>query len=246
VPSSIKWEVPQATLTLGEGEIHVWRASIEIEPHVRAELEGTLSPDETLRAHRFHFSRDRNAFITARGILRRLLGMYLNRPARQVGFRYGRFGKPELCFQRSDQPIRFNLSHSHGLAVLAFSQGREIGIDLEFCRSDVATEKIVAHYFSAREIEEWRALPSESRAQGFFNCWTRKEAYIKALGEGLQVSLDSFDVTLTPGGPAMFRRGVESQWHLCAFAAEKDYPAALAYSGSLCEVRFLSWDTDSR
>jgi 4'-phosphopantetheinyl transferase len=245
VSRPINWEVPPAQLALGEGELHVWRASLEIQPHIRAELEGTLSPDETLRAHRFHFPRDRNAFIAARGILRRLLGMYVNRPAAQVGIRYGRIGKPELCSQQSDQPIRFNLSHSRGLAVFAFCQGREIGIDLEFRRSDVATEEIVARYFSAREIEEWRALPPDSRAQGFFNCWTRKEAYIKALGEGLQVPLDSFDVTLTPGSPAVFRRGVEGQWHLCAFAAKKDYPAALVYSGSRCEVRFLSWDTDS-
>lgn len=242
---AVKWEVLSAELTLAEGEVHVWRASLEIEPHVRAELARTLSPDEALRARRFHFSRDRDAFITARGILRRLLAMYLNRPATQIGLRYGQFGKPELSLQRSDQPIRFNLSHSHGLAVFAFSQGRELGIDLELSRSDVVTEEIVVHYFSAREIDEWRALPSESRAQGFFNCWTRKEAYIKALGEGLQVPLDSFDVTLTPGTPAMFRRGVEGQWHLCAFAAKKDYPAALAYSGSPCEVRFLSWDADS-
>jgi 4'-phosphopantetheinyl transferase len=123
----------------------------------------------------------------------------------------------------------------------AFACGREVGIDVEAIRPDFAREAIAERFFTAGEVEELRTLPAELQAVGFFNCWTRKEAYVKARGGGLQIPLDSFEVALRPGAPAQFFQGVESRWNLLAFSPEPNYVAALVFDGSPCEVRFFSF-----
>lgn len=227
-------------LVLAENEIHVWKASLDHKRPALDRFEATLSSDERARADRFVFQRDRNHFIAGRGILRALLGAYVHRPPGELVFRYGPQGKPALRADMSDPAIRFNLAHSHGLALYAFAAGREIGIDLEHIRPDFAGEDIAERFFSPRELAELRALAPALRAEGFFNCWTRKEAYIKARGKGLRISLDSFDVTLTPGIQERFVRGVDARWHLIAFSAGACYPAALVHDRSRCAVKFFS------
>jgi 4'-phosphopantetheinyl transferase len=238
----VVWSAPPKVLDLVENEIHVWRASLECGPDFLGRLGAVLSKEEKQRASRFHFRRDREFFVAARGVLRHLLGAYLRRPPSELQFNSGRYGKLYIPQEDLDcSPIRFNLSHAGGSALYAFVRGREVGIDLEGIRSEFPGEEIAERFFSAAEVAELRTLPVEFRTEGFFNCWTRKEAYVKAQGAGLQISLDSFDVTLTPGMPAQFVRGVESRWNLVAFAPELNHVAAVVYEGSPCKVGFFAF-----
>lgn len=196
------WSFPPADLNLNGDEVHVWRAPLDIGATPLSRFELSLAPDERTRAARFVHVRDRDHFIVARGILRELLGRYLNRSPDEVPLRYGAYGKPELSTDKFSGSIRFNLSHSNGLAVYAFASRREVGIDLELVRPAFAVSEIASRFFSDQEILELQKLPLEMQAEGFFLCWTRKEAYVKARGQGLQIPLENFSVTLTPKEPA--------------------------------------------
>lgn len=242
ISMSLNWSIPAAdNLRLGADEIHVWRASLDLAPTALRHFEVTLAPDESSRADRFVFAGDRKSFVAARGILRELLGRYLQRSPSEIDFSYERRGKPVYRARNVESPIDFNLSHSHGRAVYAIARGRQLGVDVEMVRPAVASEGITERFFSQRECAELHSLPPQSQAEAFFNCWTRKEAYIKARGDGLEIPLNSFDVTLAPGAPERFLQGVDSRWHLVAFAAYEDYPAALVYDGAPCKIDFLSW-----
>lgn len=238
------WSTPTATtMQLAEGEVHLWRASLAQTPGALRGFHSTLAPDEAAKAARYHFQRDREHYIAARGVLRRLLGLYLARPPESLRFAYGAHGKPTLAGVHG---LHFNLSHSHELALYAFARGRELGVDLEHLRPDLAGEEIAARFFSAREVSMLGALPAESRTRGFFNCWTRKEAYIKARGEGLSHPLDAFDVSLAPGEPAALlgTRGDPhelTRWTLHAPDAGEDYAAALAVHGTNYTLRLWQW-----
>lgn len=238
---------------LRAGEPHVWRASLDLSAPRLAVLYATLSSDERARAARFHFDRDRNHFIAARGLLRELLGSYVNRAPASLCFAYGQRGKPSLAAPesaaslpiratQSETPpqageLRFNLSHSHGLTLFAFARGTELGVDVEHIRLDFATNEIAERFFSPPERAALRALPAAQRAEGFFNCWTRKEAYIKATGDGLSIPLDSFDVTLAPGQPARLLavRGTPDaaiRWSMWALTPASGFVAALLVARS--------------
>ena len=235
------WSEPPAEFTLPENEVVIWRASLDCEDGVLRELEAALSPDEKLRADRFHFCRDRDHFIAGRGILRTLIGAYLHSDPKGLAFRYGPHGKPELQHARNDHSLCFNLSHKDGFAVYAFARNRRLGIDLESIAPEFPGEEIARRFFSLGELEELLALPPEARAEGFFLAWTRKEAYVKASGQGLQIQLDSFDVSLTPGQPARFLRGVTAEWRLIAFSVDGNHPGALVFDGPPAALRFFSW-----
>jgi 4'-phosphopantetheinyl transferase len=234
---SVIWSAPPATLQLSVNDIAVWRADLECDPTALKKYEATLSLDERMRAHRFHFVRDRNRFIVGRGILRMLLGAYVNRDAGELEFDYGVRGKPSLLKKLNAPAITFNLSHSQGRAVYAFGVQRQLGIDLESIRADIAIDEIAKRHFSRNEKEALLALPPHMRSPGFFLCWTRKEAYIKARGEGLQIPLDSFDVCLTPGQPSAFLRGVDENWQLLTFCLEA-CPVALVFDGGPANIRY--------
>src|SRR5271156_6859731 len=201
IPAPSPWHRPTDSLILGNDEVHVWRASLDRSPSQVDGLLDTLAPDEQARAGQFYFPIDRDRFIVARGRLRELLGRYLNRPARAVSFQYGTHAKPALAFE-SESALRFNISHSQDTAIYAVTRGREIGIDLEFIRDDVEIADIARRFFSGHEVAMLQALPVGLQKSAFFLCWTRKEAYIKARGEGLSLPLDQFDVSLIPGEPA--------------------------------------------
>jgi 4'-phosphopantetheinyl transferase len=203
-----------------------------------------LSADEHERAERFRFRKDREHFIAARGLLRILLGRYLDLPPRQLSFSYSPYGKPQLAGVSGGAALRFNVSHSHGIALYAVALGREIGVDVEYIRREVVGESIAEHFFSAREVASLRALPAEMQPQAFFNCWTRKEAFIKAIGEGLSFPLDEFDVSLVPDEPAALlntRNGPleAARWSLQALPVDEGYVAALAVEGH--EWRLECW-----
>jgi 4'-phosphopantetheinyl transferase len=194
-------------------ELH-W-VSLDVDEERLRELGRLLSSEERDRAIKFRFHRDRNRFIVCRGTLRELLGL---RPEKD--FVYGRFGKPSL----ENSEIRFNVSHSHSLAMIAIAQGREVGCDVEWIDPSFARETIPEHFFSPYEVAALRTLRVEDQCDAFFRCWTRKEAFIKACGMGLSLALDSFDVSL--GRPALLRGG--EGWSLLDVEAPVGYAAAIA------------------
>jgi 4'-phosphopantetheinyl transferase len=221
----------------GEGEIHAWIASLDVSAGALDGFRAALSTDELARAARFHFDRDRAHFTAARGMLRRLLADYLETAPAGLSFVYGEHGKPALAAPWDATGLRFNLSHSHGYALYACTTGREIGCDIEQFRDDVLGDRIADRFFSPAENADLNALPAEARTQGFFNCWTRKEAWIKARSHGLSLPLDSFDVTLAPGEPARLLAtrpdaGEAARWSLIALDAPPGFAAAIAVQGT--------------
>ena len=224
---------PTPPLRLSVDEVHLWHAKLD--DHVADGFRPLLAEDEIARADRFHFAKDRNHYIVARGLLRKLLASYLRIGAAELRFAYAEKGKPSLdASQRG--AINFNLAHSEARAIYAFSLGRKIGVDLEFIREDVESEQIAERFFSAREIAELRTVPAELRKQAFFNCWTRKEAYIKARGEGLSLPLDEFDVSLLPGEAAALLGNHKepeevARWTMESIKVPVGYVAALVVEG---------------
>jgi len=240
------WLPPPADLTLSSNDVHVWRATLD-QPVTRVQqLAQTLSDDERMRAERFHFEQDRKRFIVSHGILRTILSCYVGIEPSRLQFCYRSQGKPYLTQRFDGGTLRFNLAHSHELALYAFTRGREIGIDLERVRAEVACEQIAARFFSPRESATLRALPATVKQKAFFTCWTRKEAYIKARGEGLSLPLDQFDVSLAPGEPAALlnMRGgpmESSRWSLQELILGPGYVAALAVEGHGWRLACWEW-----
>jgi 4'-phosphopantetheinyl transferase len=239
---AVSWSRPAQDLALPKDELHIWLAWLDVEPEERTRLRSYLNKDEISRADRFVFPRDRDHFIVARGTLRELLGKYLHCAPDAVQFKTGRYGKLSLLDDRD--PLRFNLSHSHGLALYGFCMGRELGIDTEKIQPQFASEGIAERYFSAAEQRELRELPDELRDTAFFVCWTRKEAYVKAHGDGLQIALDSFDVSLKPGEPERLRSVDSNRWSLRSFTPAPEFVAAIIAEGKIQSVRFWSAATD--
>ena len=234
VPNSVGVNpLPAPSLTLSADEVHLWHAALD--DQAADDFRPLLAADEIARADRFHFAKDRNHYVVARGLLRKLLAAYVGIGATELRFVYAEKGKPSLeASQRS--ALNFNLAHSQARAIYAFSRGRELGVDLEFIREDLAGEKIAERFFSPREIDELKTVPAELRKQAFFNCWTRKEAYIKARGEGLSMPLDEFDVSLAPGEAAALLRNHKEpdevgRWTMQSVSVPPGYVAALVVEG---------------
>lgn len=184
------------------GELHVWHAWLERPAGEVQQLGSLLSADERGRADRFRFERDRSRYTVGRGLLRTMLGRYLNvRPVSLV-FEYGAHEKPHL----RGKPLWFNVAHSGPVALFAFTAAAEVGIDVELDDADFARERIAERFFSPAEVRALRSLPPAQQPRAFLTCWTRKEAFIKARGDGLSLALDSFDVSLRPGAPAALLR----------------------------------------
>jgi 4'-phosphopantetheinyl transferase len=219
-------------LPLESAEVRLWIVRLEASEGNFARCLSWLSPDETARAERFHFPRHRRAFTLGRAALRALLANYLGVAPEDIHLRYGPHGKPALS--DSSGPLRFNVSNAGELAAFAFTLGCEIGIDIEQHRALTDLERIAHRFFAPEEAAELMELPSAEQTSAFFRCWTRKEAYIKALGGGLSIPLDSFSVTLRPDVPAKFisidgSADAASDWALQSFDPGPDYAGALAY-----------------
>jgi len=232
---------------VARGEVHVWRAGLDRPAPEVEGLFGTLSPEERERARRFRFERDRRHFVVARGTLRALLGRVLDAEPAALSFVYEAYGKPALETIEGRDPLSFNVSHSGGLALYALARGRRVGLDLERVRADFASEEIAEQFFSKDEVRRLRALPEGLRVEGFFNCWTRKEAYIKGRGEGLSFPLDRFAVSLSPREPAELL-SVEgsaheaARWSLRHLRPGEGYVGAVAAEGR--DWRLECWDWD--
>jgi 4'-phosphopantetheinyl transferase len=232
--------------TLPSGEIHVWRAALDL-PLAQVEtLRQCLTEDELDRAQRYRFETDRRHFVVARGLLRTLLGLYLGIHPSAVRLCYGPAGKPALIAEPGEQDLRFNVSHSHGVALYAVAPAGEVGVDLERIRPELAAGRMAERLFSPREVAAIRALPSEQQTAGFFACWTRKEAYIKAVGAGLSLPFKDFDVSVAPAGPASLLAvrhdpGAAARWSMWNLSPGDGYAAALAGAGSGWQLRCWRW-----
>lgn len=238
------WLAPPADLSLDAGEVHVWRASLDVDEGALADHAAFLSDDERERAGKFHFPKDHNHFVAARAILRLLLSRYLRRQPGEIRFAYAPRGKPLL--EQNPTDLRFNLAHSHGWAIFGFAAGAEIGVDIEYRGRAIAGEDIAERFFSREEVAALRALPSAGRTAAFFNCWTRKEAFVKATGEGIAYGLDQFAVSLTPGEPAKllstrFDPAEASRWTLCHVEPGPGYVGAIAVQGPIARLRCWQW-----
>jgi 4'-phosphopantetheinyl transferase len=242
----LSWSPPPASLTLAKDEVHIWRAHLDVVGHVVQSLKHVLSPNELGRAERFRFEKDRNRFVIARGVLRKMLSLYCKTEPNQLRFRQNIYGKPALDPQGVGDDLRFNLSHSDGIALYAITRAREIGIDVERIRTDLKHEHIAEQFFSPREVDMLRALSPDIQKQAFFACWTRKEAYVKARGDGLSLPLDQFDVSVEPEQPAelLHTKGdlqETSRWSLKGFAPGPGYTAAVAVEGNSWQLRCWQW-----
>lgn len=230
-PSHVEaWQAPPEALELPTGEIHVWRTKLERAGADFERLRRCLSPDEAIRAGRLIRDEKRRRFIVGRGFLRTVLAGYLQRDPAHLAFRYGLHGKPEVTDAAG---LHFNLSHSGGCAILGVTRIGPVGVDVERIRSLANWEGIARRFFSAAEVAELTTVAPAQREQAFFNCWTRKEAFIKASGEGLSRPLDQFVVSLKPGEPARLlhvdRHPDEpAQWSLQALSPYPGYVACLA------------------
>lgn len=236
------WKTALIDYKLQLDEVHIWRANLDIEPKLRAFFETTLSSDERQRAYRFHFEKDRLHFIAARGILRQLLGRYLEKDPKEIVFSYTTYGKPFLA---EYSWLQFNISHSKGYALFGMVQQLSIGIDLEFIRPKIEFERLAKRFFSTNETQTLLGLSTTERYRGFFNCWTRKEAFIKAKGEGLSLPLDQFEVSLEPNIPAKliathWNPEEAADWHLYELFPQTNFVGALAVKGKV-ETRLFDF-----
>ncbi len=227
-------------------EVQLWQVELGGQAADSADLLALLSGDERARAARFHFRRDRDRFVAARGLLRRILADYLDLVPNAIRFAYGPYGKPALAGDLALSGLRFNLSHADDIALCAVTRDREVGVDIERLRTDLDAAALAKQFFSHWEIAALRALPPALQDAAFFACWTRKEAYIKARGEGLSLPLDHFDVTVAPEEPP--RLHVEgapeeaARWSLHRLAAPPGYAAALAVQGHDVQISSRRWE----
>ena len=235
---------------LNRDELHVWSARLDMGSQRSGMPERTLSADELARAGRFYFERDRHAFIGRRAILRDVLSAYLNMDPSELRFNLDEFGKPRLKGHREGGDLSFNLSRSRGLVLVAVALERDVGVDVEFIDSAVSSEEVAQRFFSANEIAALNAIPESLRLEAFFQCWSRKEAYIKARGMGLSIPLDSFDVSLRPG-ETIALLGSENSPGLPSCKIENlevdpQYAAAVAATGQNWKVVLRTWQSSVR
>ena len=240
-----EWVDPAARGRLSLGtEVHLWVLPLDTPPRPAAELAASLDEAERARAARLSRPVERHRFIVGRGLLRLLLGAYVGLPAAQVSFDHGPFGKPVLARGSGASPPSFNLSHADGWALLGVTRGGAIGVDLERVGPIPERDLLARQFFAPGEVASFARLPPSRVVDGFYACWTRKEAFLKLTGEGLSRATTSFEVTTDPDGPAMLVSvdGSADAGHPYRFWSGRllgEYRAALAVEGGLPALRFM-------
>jgi 4'-phosphopantetheinyl transferase len=234
---------PLTGIPLPHNHIHVWSTILNAAAYEIAYLKQVLSVDELKRAEKYYFDKDRDHFIVARGLLRHLLGRYLQIPPIQIEFVYNKYGKPSLGNPLFNDSLTFNLSHSNGRILYAISRNNPVGIDLEYHRRDFPVDDIAGRFFSSPELEVLRSSTSSSKTALFYQLWTRKEAYSKGLGKGLSIPFDKFDVTQAPGIPVIELMNNElplstTPWYLKDIIISTDYAAAIAINGKNWHISY--------
>ena len=234
--------------TISEGEIHLWQITLD-DPLVNPDnlYNEVLSEDEKERASWFRFSEYRSKFITARGHLRKILGRYLKTRPEEIVFAYNEYGKPGIPAGSNRQKINFNLSHSRDIALCAIAADYEVGIDIEYVRRVMRSEKILERFFSPGETEYYHSCPANMRERAFMTLWTMKEAYSKAVGTGFTSNLKELDLSPALTGTSPSRVSVPrgdgmEKWSIYTFTPFNEYAASLALKGEAHGVSYFPAD----
>jgi 4'-phosphopantetheinyl transferase len=230
------WRIPPGSLQLPEGDVHLWRLDLDQDVSCLADLEEALAPLERRNAAAFRHHADRVHYSMTRGALRNVLARYLNTQPAQVALRRGLHGKPELA----NGELRFNVSHTHGLALFAISSAHEVGVDVELIRPGLE-EDIAGWFLSLRAIRLLESFPKTARRQAFFRGWTRMEAYSKASGEELTAGLENFEHFLRRSRSVCFQ---ETAWWLHDFFPRRGYVGTVAVRARTCRrIRYWKWSS---
>jgi 4'-phosphopantetheinyl transferase len=237
--SNNQWQPAPKDLTLLQDDVHVWRVELDLPESQLQQFVKLLSEDEVARAERLYFQQHRQRFIAGRGILRTILGRYLNVTPQELEFSYEAFGKPVLADKFSDSKIWFNLSHCQGMALCGVSFDRQIGVDLEYIRPVTDVLVLAQQFFSPTEYAVMKSLPPNQKQEIFFRYWTCKEAYLKATGAGIS-QLQQIEVTLGINEPAKLKTA--SDWSLLEFVPARNSVAAIAIPGGRGHLKCLQFN----
>lgn len=238
------WTKPQTWPALTDGEAHVWLAHL---PSARTELNqfvALLNPDELERARQFRTEDLRERWQLARAILRSLIARYAGVNAQEIAFQLAARGKPALAAALGHTGLHFNTSHSGDYAAFAFTRTGDIGVDIEQMRGEMRRhEGIAQRFFAPSEIAQLESVPESEQVRAFFSVWTRKEAFVKARGDGVASGLDQFSVSLSEPRILNIANGDASQWSLSALPEINGYAGAMAVRAAACRPRFWKWTT---
>lgn len=238
--------IPTSLSFMGAGDVDLWRIDLGKDSASLSSEFDLLSAEEKTRANKFVFPKDRVNFITGRAALRKIIGGYLQVSPDEVEISARHYGKPFVSTESCG--LQFNVSHSHEVAVIAISRGREVGVDLEFVDQSFDVRGVAPSVFSTEEVSRINSLAADQQVGAFFTGWTRKEALLKALGDGLSTS-DELQAAVSQlrHDEALFRymeNGTSREWTLISFAIDEQFKAALAIEGELGTIRFLAYSED--
>ena len=243
---TMSWVRAPENLELAQDEAHVWWENFALLPVSGAKQNlQILAPDEIQKAERFRFEKDRNHYISARSWLRKIIGKYLRMEPAALRFGYGEYGKPWLMNEEGNpHSLQFNLSHSEGVAICVLAWEKAVGIDVEALRFENSYDHVAENFFSQNERQALQSVAPEFKKIAFFNCWTRKEAYLKARGDGLIFPLDEFDVSLDSDEAKLLSvhhfPEENQRWTLYHLNPKPNFVAALAVAGKPNEIRFFT------
>lgn len=223
------------------GEVHIWRVFVNQKVSELPTLFETLSLDERKKADRFHFEKDRRQFIVARGTLRKILGAYLDISPSEISFSYNHFGKPMLNNVKDKHLLCFNVSHSNGILLVAVTNGQEVGIDIEFINEESATLKVAGKFCSPNEFSVLSSKTADLKVAAFYSLWTRKEAFVKAIGEGLSDSLKQIKLPIISEERETYLNETFShrigKWSVVNLPSDAEYVASLVVKGAIKTIR---------
>lgn len=241
----IEWCLPSRPIAIDDKEVHIWRIDLSDFLNEKQALHSLLSPDERQRAEKYRFEKDRDRYVIRRGILRKILGSYLKRNDEQLRFTYNRNGKQFLDIETGERTISYNTSFSADIAVAAVAFKGKVGIDVEFVDHEFPKFDVADRYFSVDEVSAIRSLPADLQTAAFFNCWTLKEAYVKALGEGLSRQMPKLKISTDIEDSKTIQISADPKvtkgWFISSFIPKPSYIAAVAYEGMPKTVRYLKW-----
>jgi len=245
------WLLPPKQLLFNKDGVHIWRIDFESAKPFVSGLREILSSDERERADRFRFQKDHDRFVISHAAIRNILGQYLNMEPRDICFEVDSKGKPRLSDELNQTKLYFNMSHSHLKALVAISKDHEMGVDIEYLRPEVAELDIAKRFFASGEVSQLLNFPKEKQIEAFYACWTRKEAFIKAKGDGLSISLDSFEVSLDPGERVSLKgtNGKHDKfkdWSIRGLIPGFGYAGALAVRGDKMNIQYWDWQTGGK
>jgi len=230
---------------IGKNEVHVWESFIDADDETITGYFNLLSDDENQLALRFRFDHHRKQYVASHGLLRSILGGYLDIDPKLLAFCTNQYGKPQLSLDKNISDIRFNLSHSHNLFIVAVSLGLEVGIDIEYINRDINFMEIAKSVFLKREIAKFNSIPENLQKTAFFRCWTRKEAYLKGKGHGLSTNLDRLEVSFLYSESDAILSCKDSledgkTWHLFDIAPFPGYIGSLSTEGKPDTIKYFN------